>query len=105
MSEGWKKDCKRSEHGTIPLYGDIARIGLYLAARPDLERIRKRATTVEAALGRVLTYDAASQFMAQGFAEVLKLQLEPGELTAEEQAWTAELRREKYAADDWTYRL
>ena len=93
------------QHGTIPLYGDIARIGLYLAARPDLERIRKRATTVEAALGRVLTYDAASQFMAQGFAEVLKLQLEPGELTAEEQAWTAELRREKYAADDWTYRL
>ena len=39
------------------------------------------------------------------FAEALNLHLEAGELTSEERAWTEELRREKYAADEWTYRL
>jgi lipoate-protein ligase A len=93
------------QHGTIPLHGDIARISLYLARHPDPERVRQRATTVEAAIGRVVDYDAAARWMARGFAEALNLQLNAGELIAEEQAWAEELRREKYAADEWTYRL
>ena len=43
--------------------------------------------------------------MAQGFAQALNLQLEAGDLTSEERVWVEELRREKYAADAWTYRL
>ena len=93
------------QHGTLPLHGDIARISLYLAKHPDADRVRQRDTTVEAAIGRVIDYDTAVRLMAQGFAETLHLQLEAGELTPEEQAWAAELRREKYAADEWTYRL
>ncbi len=93
------------QHGSIPLQGDIARIGRYLTSHPDPERVRKRAATVESALGRVLDFDSAAQGMAQGFAQALNLHLEPGELTSEEEAWTEELRREKYAADAWTYRL
>ena len=67
--------------------------------------MRNRATTVEAAIGRVVDYDTAAQMMAQGFAEALNLQLAVGELTPDEQAWAEELRRNKYAADEWTYRL
>ncbi len=93
------------QHGSLPLYGDIARISLYLTPRPDPERVRQRATTVEAALGHVVDFDAAAQWMAAGFAQALNLHLEPGVLTPEEQRWTEELRREKYAADEWTYRL
>jgi lipoate-protein ligase A len=93
------------QHGTLPLCGDIARISLYLARHPDMDRVRQRATTVEAAIGRVVDYNAAAQLMAQGFAHALNLQLEPGALTAEEQAWVEELRRDKYAADEWTYRI
>jgi lipoate-protein ligase A len=93
------------QHGALPLCGDIARIGLYLTSRPDPKRVRKRATTVEAAIGRVIDYDTAARFMAQGFVEALNLHLESGELTAKEKAWVDELRREKYAADEWTYRL
>ncbi len=93
------------QHGTLPLYGDIARISLYLAKHPDQDRVRKRATTVEAAIGRVIDFDAAARSMAQGFARALHLQLEAGELIAEEKAWAEELRREKYAADEWTYRI
>ena len=93
------------QHGTIPLQGDIARISLYLAKHPDQDRVRNRATTVESAIGRVVDYDDATRLMAQGFAEALNLQLEAGELISEEQTWAEELRREKYAADEWTYRL
>ncbi len=93
------------QHGTIPLHGDIARISLYLAQHPDQVRVRQRATTVEAAIRRVIDYDTAARLMAQGFAEALNLQLAAGELTSEERAWAEELRREKYAADEWTYRL
>jgi lipoyl(octanoyl) transferase len=93
------------QHGTLPLHGDIARISLYLAQHPDQARVRQRATTVEAAIGREVDYDMAAQMMARGFAEALHLQLAAGELTLEEQAWAAELRRDKYAADEWTYRL
>ncbi len=93
------------QHGAIPLRGDIARISLYLTQHPDPERVRQRAITVEGAIGRVVEFEAAAQFMGQGFAHALNLQLEPGELTPQEKDWTEELRREKYAADEWTYRL
>jgi lipoate-protein ligase A len=93
------------QHGTIPLHGDIARISLYLTEHPNPERVRKRAVTVEAAIGRVVDYDTAARLMAQGVAQTLNLQLEVGTLTPEEQVWANELRREKYAADEWTYRL
>ncbi len=40
-----------------------------------------------------------------GVAETLELDLVPGELTEQERAWTAELLREKYAAEAWTRRV
>jgi lipoate-protein ligase A len=93
------------QHGTIPLNGDIARISLYLAKHPDPDRVRSRATTVETAIGRVVDYETAARLMVQGFASALNLHFEEGEFAPEEQAWAEELRREKYAADEWTYRL
>ncbi len=93
------------QHGTLPLHGDIARIALYLVSRPDLDRVRQRATTVEAALGRVIDFDSAARFMAQGMADTLNLDLQVGVLTDQERVWAEDLRREKYAADEWTYRL
>jgi lipoate-protein ligase A len=93
------------QHGTLPLHGDIARIAKYLMSRPKPDRVRQRATTVEAALGRIIDFDTAARLMAQGFAQALNLDLQPGNLTDQERAWAEELRREKYAADGWTYRM
>jgi len=98
------------QHGTLPLYGDIARICPLLTACPDPARVRARATTVEEALGpfdttqgkRPVTWDEAAGSLALGFAEVLNLRLEPGALTDEERAWAEELRTEKYATEGWT---
>ena len=93
------------QHGSIPLHGDIARISQYLAGRPDPDRVRQRATTVEVAIGQVIDFDAAARWMAEGFARALDLDLRPDGLTRQERAWAEELCREKYAADVWTYRL
>lgn len=93
------------QHGTLPLHGDIARISRYLVSRPEPDRVQQRATTVEAAIGRVIDFEAAVHFMAGGFSRALNLDLRLAELTNQERAWMEELRREKYAADSWTYRM
>ena len=93
------------QHGTIPLHGDIARITQVLSSHPSADRVRQRATTVEVAIGRVIDFDAAAQSMAAGFSEILNLDLQLGELIDQECEWAAELRRDKYANNEWTYRL
>ena len=93
------------QHGALPLYGDITRICPLLTVRPDPARVRARATTVEEALGRPVTWDEAADALAAGFVEALNLHLEPGTLTDEERAWAEELRAKKYATDEWTRRV
>lgn len=93
------------QHGTIPLCGDIARICSLLISRPDPASVRARATTVEKALGRPITWDEAAEAMAAGFAEALNLRLEPGTLSEEEVAQAEKLRDEKYATSAWTHKL
>ena len=93
------------QHGTLPLIGDVARICDVLVMRPDPDRVRARAITVERAIGRAVTFGAAARAMAEGFASALNLQLEPGDLTPQERAWAGELRRDKYASEGWTRRI
>jgi lipoate-protein ligase A len=93
------------QHGALPLYGDITRICPLLTSRPDPVRVRARATTVEEALGRTVTWDQAADALALGFSESLNLHLEPGTLTSEERAGAERLQSEKYATDEWTRRV
>lgn len=90
------------QHGALPLYGDIARICPLLTVHPDPAHVRARATTVEQALGRMVTWEEVAEAMVVGFAEELNLHLEPGELTDEERIEAQDLRIEKYATDEWT---
>ncbi len=101
------------QHGALPLYGDVTRICSLLTARPDPARVRTRATTIEQALGSFgpdqdehrVTWDEVADALVTGFAEALNLNLEPGTLADEERTWTARLRAEKYATDEWTRRV
>jgi lipoate-protein ligase A len=93
------------QHGTLPLRGDIARICALLRPPADPRRVRARATTLEAALGRDVPWEEAAQAAAEGFSTALNLQLERGELTAHEQAGIERLREEKYGAVEWTERI
>ncbi len=98
------------QHGSLPLTGDLARITQVLGF-PDeparahaAERLLQRATTVEAALGRVVSWDEAAQAFVVAFRSVLALDLQPGELSASESARAEELIAAKYAHPEWLQR-
>jgi lipoate-protein ligase A len=96
------------QHGSLPLTGDLTRI-LQVLVFPDevfrthaAERLLKRATTVENALGRVVSWDEAAQAYIAAFRSVLALDLQPGNLTPDEKNRTEELVRVKYGHLSWT---
>lgn len=65
--------------------------------------VRERVTTATAETGD--TWDGASlrDVMATGFAKALEVELEPGEVTAAEQAKADGLAVARYRADDWLF--
>jgi lipoate-protein ligase A len=91
------------QHGSLPLYGDIARVARYLTFTSEQERealqthLRERAATLSDALGRVTSFAEAAQAMARGFAEALNVELAPGEPSTREKATARTLRDGKLA--------
>lgn len=85
------------QHGSLPLFGDIARVTDYLwfeseEARAELrEHLRERATTLTDALGRPTPFLEVAEVMATGFATALSLDLRPGSLTDGERAAAEQL--------------
>lgn len=92
------------QHGSLPLYGDIARIVDYLRFETPDEReslrahLRERATTVDAALGRLVSFGEAAEALARGFEEALNLRLEVGRVTSGEMRAAEQLLEEKRVA-------
>jgi lipoate-protein ligase A len=99
------------QHGTLPLYGDLTRITEVLAFPDEVqrqkvaERLLARATNIESALQRTVTWEEAAQAFIAAFSETLDLHLEPGELSPAEVARAEELVQEKYAHPIWTERI
>ncbi len=98
------------QHGALPLTGDLTRIFRALAL-PEAERarlshlLRKRATTLEAGLGRRVSFEEAAEALAAGFAEALHLTLQPAPLTEYETSLARQLRARQYASDAWNRRV
>ncbi len=98
------------QHGTLPLTGDITRICDVLVYADDAARERAmahvavRATTLEAALGRVVGWSEAAEAVSQGFRETFDLTLESGDYTAAEREETLRLAEQIYGTDSWTNR-
>jgi len=96
------------QHGSLPLTGDLGRILQVLAFRDEASRSRaaarllERATTVETALGRPVSWEQAAAACARAFRSVLGLKLQQGDLTSSERSRAEELERNKYAHPDWT---
>jgi lipoate-protein ligase A len=88
------------QHGSLPLRGDIARVAAYLAFRSAEERaalaahLRARATTLEEALGRPVSFGEVAVALRAGFAEALNLTFEEGVLTADELAMAKQRQAE-----------
>jgi lipoate-protein ligase A len=99
------------QHGSLPLTGDLTRICQALVfenepAREDAaKRLLERATTVESALGREVSWEIAAQAFVGAFEAQLGLSFEKGELSESESRRTDELVREKYDHPSWTERV
>jgi lipoate-protein ligase A len=52
-----------------------------------------------------VSFEDAARAMALGFTSTLNVEFVPGELAPQERAWADELRRERYATDEWNRRL
>ena len=96
------------QHGTLPIGGDVARICEVLRfesaalREAQAERTRQRALTLAQALGRMPAWDEVAEALETGFAAALGLDLQPGELSAEEDADAAALLRDKFGNMAWT---
>jgi lipoate-protein ligase A len=107
-SAQWRQGGGVLQHGSLPLRGDIARICAVLAyGSPEHRerargRVRQRATTLAAALGREVAWEAAAAALARGFSRALNIELQRGELRPAEGQRAAELRARKYARAEWT---
>jgi lipoyl(octanoyl) transferase len=96
------------QHGSLPLTGDLSRI-LQVLVFPDetsrqhaAERLLARATTVESALGRIVTWGEAAAAFQSAFRSVLSLDLQPGYLTPGERQRAEQYMAEKYSHPSWT---
>ncbi len=99
------------QHGSLPLFGDLARITEALAFADEsareaaATRLLARAATVESALGQIAAWDDAARAMVRAFEAELGIQFERGELSQKEISRADELVREKYGYAGWTERV
>ena len=100
------------QHGSLPLWGDVARLvdvlALPCAAQEQLrQQLRRQAVTLAEALelspdSDQLDFPRIAAAMADGFASTLDQNLEPGTLSPNELRRSAELIRTRYADPAWT---
>jgi len=99
------------QHGSLPLTGDLSRICQALVFENDVKRaeasnrLLQRATTVESALGREVSWETAAQSFIRAFEAQLGLSLQKGDLSESESNRTDDLVNEKYGHPSWTERV
>ncbi|MBT3339213.1 MAG: lipoate--protein ligase family protein [Anaerolineae bacterium] len=99
------------QHGSLPLWGDLARITQALnfpsaeSRRSAAEKLLARASTLESALGRAVDWGTASKSFVHGFESALGIQFQRDDLSRSEIVRLADLVKEKYAHPDWTERI
>ena len=100
------------QHGSMPLFGDIAQICNALIFSGDNARltaeghVRQRALTLSDALGHEVSWDDAANAVIEGFAETFDVDFQQFEsaLTQAEFSRAEELYSTTYATPEWTQR-
>lgn len=103
-SAQWRRVDGVLQHGSLPLYGDIARVCALLVDAPPAEKVREHAATLRDVLGREVTWDEAALAWQAAFADVLDIHFTEDRMSDDELSCTADLLREKYANEEWTRR-
>ncbi|NWF69591.1 MAG: lipoate--protein ligase family protein [Chloroflexi bacterium] len=96
------------QHGTLPLYGDIARICEALVYADEAERaqarqqVRARAATLYDALGEVVSWEQAAAAVREAFRATFEIEWVETRLDGALAAQAARLEREVYGSAAWT---
>jgi lipoate-protein ligase A len=96
------------QHGTLPLYGDVARIcdALLFETSADREqakiKVHSRAVTLADVMTQPPSWEQASQAVERGFSETFDLEMVRGDLSAWEIQRADELLLEQFDNPDWT---
>jgi lipoate-protein ligase A len=103
-SAQWRRVDGVLQHGSLPLYGDIARVCKYLIGAPEPERVRAHAGTLSEVLGRSVSWQEAADAWQQAFTRTLDITFSTGTLSEEELRCADDLRATRYGHDSWTRR-
>jgi lipoate---protein ligase len=94
------------QHGTILRNVDIDKMfhliqlkGVSYTQAADIGK--RKITSIQTELGHKISPETIANALAQGFKAILKIQLEPSELSAEEKEIANKLYKEKYTTKEW----
>jgi len=99
------------QHGTLPLWGDVARICDVLAYPDEDSRdnakanVRMRAATLADALGEPVDWQTAAEAFVQGFSDTFEVDFTIVDLTAAQRINAMQLAADVYRTDAWNKRL
>jgi lipoyltransferase/lipoate-protein ligase len=97
------------QHGTILRSLDLHKMFQLLKLRDVSCSIaadigKRKITCIQNELGHKISPNTVSNALTQGFKAILKIQLEPGELSETEKENADNLCKEKYATKEWNFR-
>lgn len=96
------------QHGTLLRSVDLPKMFQLLKFK-DVSCIqaadiaKRKITSIQNELGHTVMPETISNALAEGFRAMLKIQLEPGELTPDEWKVANKLRKGKYAEKEWNF--
>ncbi|WP_027965153.1 lipoate--protein ligase family protein [Halalkalibacillus halophilus] len=98
------------QHGSVPVSTNVDELfDMFVYPNEDTknrakEVFKKKATSIEQALGRKPDIREIEKAFYHGFEKGLKVELEPYQLTDEQTEEVEKLAREKYSSDQWNYK-
>jgi lipoate-protein ligase A len=94
------------QHGTVLRSVDLPKMFTLLKLKnasctQAADIAKRKITSIQNELGHVVMPETVANALAQGFRAILKIQLEPGELTPYEVELAQKLYKEKYSKTEW----
>jgi lipoate-protein ligase A len=96
------------QHGTVLRSVDLPKMFTLLKLKnasctQAADIAKRKITSIQNELGHVVMPETVANALAQGFRAILKIQLEPGELTPYEVELAQKLYKEKYSKTEWNF--
>jgi lipoate-protein ligase A len=98
------------QHGTILLDNDVDLMFNLLKVPQEklkdklIRDVKMRVTSLNALLGRAVSFEEAERALVQGFRDSLSMDLRPSSPTETEETRAEQLAAEKFASTNWLYK-